>query len=592
MSNGTTISIGDTAGEINMEHPGRTAIDERRFCLTCHTTSGSGLGWNGTTTQAVIASDYLEGISRLSTSGRLRLPDVNGHRDTDGQSCYLCHGNSYVDATSNNVHNPGAGISNGGQECYDCHSAYRPMDAADVAKTASYHHVMGTSTLAYTGGMAPNTGSYPTSTTDLFCASCHTDHNYFNAAKGANLRIAISDASGANATNTDFIDGGSYGICLSCHTASLGKDRTNQASVTDPTTRTVSVVATAYAGSAHDYSVTSSYGAAASDVFRANCSKCHNDEQTKDYQSSTYRFGTHSSAARRILSGFGQDPVTDPMGEDSCFHCHTTVGSGVNGVFKPLARRDVYGAAGSVMTTLSETVYESLTAWNSSHPVGAQVLCENCHNPHAVSDTTRTSDPDNTAVGLGYGSTGQKVTFCLRCHDGSAPVYVNGNVSGSYTYVPGTVTIDPGDAADANKSAYGARGHWTANGSIGSAETKACDACHDNHGSNAPKLLGSFDATAEMNMVNGVQVFSNNNSICYACHAAASTGFPYAPFSRTASGYPSDGTWPGQTTYTVVYTVRAHGLCPHERWHGLAGERLRGRRLQELPRRAWHRAHL
>ena len=300
MSGGTTITVGDTAGELEMTAtPAPQSV--RGFCFTCHTSSDTGAGWNGTATSVVGATDRVAGIPRLAASaGKLRLPAATGHRNADAQSCYLCHGNSYASATSNNVHNPSGGISTGGSGCYACHAGYQPMDAADVAKTASYHHVMGTSTLAYTGGMAPNTGSYPTSTTDLFCASCHTDHNYFNAAKGANLRIAISDASGANATNTDFIDGGSYGICLSCHTASLGKDRTNQASVTDPTTRTVSVVATAYAGSAHDYSVTSSYGAAASDVFRANCSKCHNDEQTKDYQSSTYRFGTHSSAARRI----------------------------------------------------------------------------------------------------------------------------------------------------------------------------------------------------------------------------------------------------------------------------------------------------
>ena len=41
----TTITVGDTAGEIDMTGDRRRRV--REFCFTCHTTSDTGAGWNG-----------------------------------------------------------------------------------------------------------------------------------------------------------------------------------------------------------------------------------------------------------------------------------------------------------------------------------------------------------------------------------------------------------------------------------------------------------------------------------------------------------------------------------------------------------------
>ena len=91
----------------------------------------------------------------------------------------------------------------------------------------------------------------------------------------------------------------------------------------------------------------------------------------------------------------------------------------------------------------------------------------------------------------------------------------------------------------------------------------SCASCHDNHGSAAPKLLGVYQAASDINTIGALTITANNNTVCYGCHTAASTGFPYAASSRTASGYPNHGTWPGEATYTVAYVQSAHTGSAH-----------------------------
>ena len=85
--------------------------------------------------------------------------------------------------------------------------------AAGATKTSAYHHVMGTSTVTANGDLAPNAGAYPTSNQDVYCVSCHTDHNYFNSNMAANLRRDIANSSGAATASSDFVAGSSpYGF--------------------------------------------------------------------------------------------------------------------------------------------------------------------------------------------------------------------------------------------------------------------------------------------------------------------------------------------------------------------------------------------
>ncbi|GAB4279317.1 MAG: hypothetical protein Kow0056_12330 [Coriobacteriia bacterium] len=542
-----------------------SAAGVRRFCFTCHSTADTTEGWDSdTSTYVSVTGQTVEGLERDgSDSSKLNLPSVNGHNKGDSQSCYTCHGNDYSAASSNNVHNPSPGLSNGGTSCYNCHSTYQTyMEDNAGSKTGGperltvYHHVLGGS--GVDGDQAPSTGTYPTSLTDVYCVSCHTDHNYFNSSKAANLRQNIANNDGSVTSNTDYLTASPYGICVSCHSTIKSKDTANQKD--DGTTTTQKIDGALFDASTHEYSVESTFGAGNS--FYANCSKCHNDEQGKSFQTGVYGFSTHYSAERRIVSAFGAS-VNDPMNEDFCYNCHSRATDPIPRQ-KPVNGKDAYGALGSNMTGSSEYVYEMFEqTLGSSHPVSATVTgsveCVNCHNPHTVSSSVKVSDPDNTYNPLTHSTVDQKVSFCLRCHDGSPPAYQ----SNATTYVPSAVTMAPANLAQDNKSTYQSRGHWSASGSISSGERVACWVCHDNHGSVAPKLLGQYDFPSGQNWIGSTSISANNNTVCSdsGCHGNASTSFPDA--SRTASGYPTDGTWPGFATYNTAYNPVTHTGSVH-----------------------------
>jgi predicted CXXCH cytochrome family protein len=491
----------------------------------------------------------------------LLLHSVNGHARGDiTQACYTCHGRSYAGASANNVHDPGPGVSPGGVSCYACHTTYKANmedgvgTSVGTARTSSYHHVLGGmlngGLTYYDGDYAPGgAGAYPnTSFQQVFCVSCHVDHDKFNANKGANLQTSFGSVV---ATNTD------RGLCLSCHGLSFSKDTTNQAGIAssataDVSTLTVTVSPTKYGLSAHDYSVNSSFGAS---PFNANCVKCHNDEQAKTFQTSKFQFGPHWSGARKLLASWATT-VTDPLGEKHCYGCHSRAGQfgtkATNGY-------DAYGTAGATMTAASEYVWQNFYgSMVSSHPVSTTKLdCVNCHNTHVVRKTaTQTVDPDDTYTEYAFGGSTvpSQTAFCLRCHDGAPPVYTLGAA-----YVPATVTVA---ISGGNKSAYRLTSHWEASGSVSVAERQSCAVCHDSHGSKLPKLLGAYNGTTTANTINGVAIAANDRTVCYACHANASTGF--ASPSDDASGYPTDGTWPGAATYTVAYSPANHTGNMHQ----------------------------
>jgi len=85
-----------------------TAAGTREFCLTCHTTSDTGAGWDSddATYTPVGATETLLGLPRDGADLRLMLHD--GHSQDDTQSCGDCHGDSY-DTGGHNVHNPSDG---------------------------------------------------------------------------------------------------------------------------------------------------------------------------------------------------------------------------------------------------------------------------------------------------------------------------------------------------------------------------------------------------------------------------------------------------------------------------------------------------
>ena len=103
-SRGNASLISDTLGQ---SLGTSTPAGVRRFCLSCHTTSDTGAGWDSeSATYTVVAgSETVVGIPR--TGGVLSLPSAAGHRTSDATSCNMCHGENYG-AGGTNVHNPGA----------------------------------------------------------------------------------------------------------------------------------------------------------------------------------------------------------------------------------------------------------------------------------------------------------------------------------------------------------------------------------------------------------------------------------------------------------------------------------------------------
>jgi hypothetical protein len=235
---------------------------------------------------------------------------------------------------------------------------------------------------------------------------------------------------------------GAPGICLSCHVDPLAKDNTNQKSYAyPPSTVTPAITMNEFGASAHDFSVNSTFGDAT--TFGANCTKCHNDEQTKAYQTSTNKFGTHWSAERRILAAMGIT-VTNPLAEENeCYRCHSTNANG----FKATTNQDWYGAAS--MNSSSQAIYGQMSAtykhavasYIATHPASPydetrayisankHVECGDCHNVHAAG-----------SGGHVPGTTGNVVSNVLKGVLGAVPTLSATNWTAPSAYTTGTAT--------------------------------------------------------------------------------------------------------------------------------------------------------
>jgi predicted CXXCH cytochrome family protein len=61
------------------------------------------------------------------------------------------------------------------------------------------------------------------------------------------------------------------------------------------------------------------------------------------------------------------------------------------------------------------------------------------------------------------------------------------------------------------------------------------------------------------NAIRTTDITANDNTVCFACHTAASTSFPALEAQREAvTGYLTDGTWPGMAAYSTAYTAVTH----------------------------------
>lgn len=415
---GNTAMISDALGA--SLNPRGTSAQVRQFCFSCHVTSDTGKGWDGTLGYTVV--DGAETVVGLARSTVLRLPDVNGHRENSSANCGNCHGS---------VHNPGMGVSDGGVACYGCHQTYEsPMELSGGAAALSFHHVLGTENptaefpaagdSVFTEITADAFPAYPSAgdpaDTRVYCLSCHVDHDKFNRNQAVNLRGSMQ--SGAqSASNTDFEPTGG-GVCLGCH--SIVRTKSTAGRLNNGTSVTSAVSKDSFASSAHNYTVASgAFGDATR--FQANCVKCHNDGNA-EYQAQP-SFALHYSASQRILAALGRatDPATFTE-EGFCYRCHSRASEG----FKSVADTDWYGSAAG-MSAASQAVYgqfqspysHALALSNSAHKpsfadevtgnrlsAGQHVECADCHSAHvagsaAVSGTRRTAESVTNTINQG-----------------------------------------------------------------------------------------------------------------------------------------------------------------------------------------------
>ncbi|MBI5494964.1 MAG: hypothetical protein HY904_08035 [Deltaproteobacteria bacterium] len=276
--------------------------------------------------------------------------------------------------------------SSGNRPCAACHQFN--MLITDASRATKYHHVM-EADVKFTAGLTTYpTVAAPTVATadqDKTCVQCHADHNIFredvNAlntlGSSANLRTQIAvapSAAGPSGTAAGYFNNIDFnntftagGICISCHASAQTKNVTDQKS--SATTVTPVVAQGVFQASAHSYSVGGTFRNG-NYTFNVVCTKCHNDDSVKSFQTGTNQFALHGSFDRSLRAPLGITTPTDPIEEQFCYRCHhkTTDTNPGGGPAKTVANMDWYG--GRPMTAGAQDVFTQMQKGSASSPAG------------------------------------------------------------------------------------------------------------------------------------------------------------------------------------------------------------------------------
>ncbi len=489
--------------------------------------------------------------SHHRNDGSEPLPDHN-----DATVCTNCH-----------PHEGGfaAGESGGGMSC-TCHQTiFVGMDSTST----KYRHILANDDADYSPGASGMAHIKN-------CLTCHVDHDIFRpdlntgvGQRGKNLRVdyVTDPVQGDNAvlSNTDYSSAGLGGLCLSCHSgpgctgchsshASASVASLQEAS--QSTYDHVFIPKDDYDAvtSTHNYSVASTFGEDGS-TFNANCVKCHNDNTTKSYQSSTYMFSVHGSDFNNLLNPLGAVAPTDPLEEKLCFRCHSTTSNPNAG-----SNLDYYGVksmtnpeALDLEAVFGRTYTHPTAVYSGRHRLGEDAAaladgnrhaeCGDCHNPHAAQQGTHdgssnlisnalkgtwgvepTSWPaaptptDNGnlfAAPSGYDQVNpaqKEYQICLKCHSNyttlpSGKRNLAEEINPNYTSTHGIVQAGTNAYCNTN----------TMNEPWGSSGIAWCSDCH--RSSNTADPEGPHGSNQEHLLV--ATVVSNSSvgtPLCYVCH--------------------------------------------------------------------------
>jgi hypothetical protein len=558
-------------------------------CMVCHDTHVStkdnwkmladglydyaiGQGWQESTADNKISSDdekclvcHRKSNETVRTESIVMGIELTLPSSHDGNTnCLSCH---------SNVHALSVGESSGGVACGNCHSFYNQMNSS----TTTYHHYLTSDEATYTVNLDP----LARQTT---CLMCHVDHNIFSPThnptygeRAKNLRTDYTVTPSPNDTSTftnyDFLASGTGGVCVSCHSVSRDKNTTYRKD--DGSTKTPVITVDTYTASSHNYvaNAQSTFTSDPSPPFYANCVKCHNDTTSKSYQNSSFKFATHYSDYRHILtdngtaSGGSGSPTASPtettynsLEENFCYLCHSGGAAG----------NDIYGQSMSASAKSIENVFNST---GSTHPVenstfagrhkadeyysatqgwlpatNRHVECEDCHNPHAAQSGSHSSDVysgsgidgievggvDKGVWGLDYtGANAFKSynTGSVSVNNGSTTVSGSGTGWSSSNVSPGWYIIFL--ESDANNDL---ENDWYLITAVDYG-TQTLTITPAFRGSN---YSGSYRATG----ISPTKVASSTYqySICLKCHSKFAWGnTDNRP--NTPSGDPSGGTW-------------------------------------------------
>lgn len=210
----------------------------------------------------------------------------------------------------------------------------------------------------------------------------HMYNTYTDASTNASTatRLVTRAGDGSIATgspnNTDYVNSGTGGLCLSCHRTSV--DATHPAIDQAP-----------YQAGAHNYSSfgaypTWQYNLHDSTAFLRNCTKCHADPaDARPADGSTPFAAVHYSTNQSLLIG-----STNPNGAAATFVCYQCHGGGTTGA--DLSGKAVFQDAGKASRhpTDADNVHNTVTevnnaAWGNTLGVtGRHVNCQDCHAPH------------------------------------------------------------------------------------------------------------------------------------------------------------------------------------------------------------------
>jgi len=475
-----------------------------------NTVTGSGTSWSSSnvtvnweiklngTWYKVTGTDY--GAQQLTISPAYSGPNLSGASYTAANPRFRNTGSGRGAAGTEHYvslcidchpHSEGfkPGESGGNSPCNTCHSAlFNPMNSAN-----NYHHYMNNAqvTNLASGSKYPQLSQPPSmgdqTDANRRCLMCHVDHDIFRPdlnssntiGRSANLRTTISiiPTTTSGYTNTDFLDSGDGGLCISCHNVAQAKSYAQP----DGTTQTPRIPypdvlanqISAYNLSKHQFAVPSTFTKDSS-TFNANCLKCHNDTMTKTRQSSTNRFGLHDSTHARIaaLMGLNADSGTAAGTQSSTTLQDTSKNWALNAFAGSSVKITGGTGAGQVRTitaNTSNTLYVT-PAWattpdaTSTYAIPAdqleESLCLQCHsggvagndyyNSQAMSQEARSLQHffKPYTVGTASFSQGSDSAYSTVTGTGTSWADVTGT-SATFTHGSKTVTgISPAVSSD------------------------------------------------------------------------------------------------------------------------------------------------